>query len=249
MSHRRRLDERLAPWVVMAVILGAWWGVVRLVQRTGLDDRLRAPASGVSASPVAARSRSGTGTSVPAPAPARDPLPPAAGASAGGETADAVLSSAGHAVVTFNDITDLRSRALTIPVQGLTVQALVSSYRDPRDGTRPHEAMDIMAPRGTPVLAVEDGRIARLFLSVRGGNTVYQFDPGEQFVYYYAHLDGYAPGLSEADPVHRGQVLGFVGTTGNAPPNAPHLHFAIFKLGPERRWWQGTPLDPFVIWR
>jgi murein DD-endopeptidase MepM/ murein hydrolase activator NlpD len=247
MSHRRRLDERLAPWVVMAVILGAWWGVARIVQRTGLDDRLRAPTTGVSASTAVARG-SGAVTTVPAPLPARNPLP-AAGAPADTETADAVLSSAGHAVVTFNDITDLRARALTIPVQGLTTQALVSSYRDPRDGTRPHEAMDIMAPRGTPVLAVEDGRIARLFLSVRGGNTVYQFDPGEQFVYYYAHLDGYAPGLSEGDLVQRGQILGFVGTTGNAAPNAPHLHFAIFKLGPERRWWEGTPLDPFVVWR
>ena len=106
-----------------------------------------------------------------------------------------------------------------------------------------------MAPRGTPVLAVEDGRVAKLFLSKAGGITVYQFDPVSNYAYYYAHLDRYADGLTEGASLHKGQVIGYVGSTGNASPDAPHLHFAIFKLGPERQWWRGTPLNPYLVWR
>jgi murein DD-endopeptidase MepM/ murein hydrolase activator NlpD len=98
------------------------------------------------------------------------------------------------------------------------------------------------------VLAVDDGRVVKLFNSARGGLTVYQFDPTETFCYYYAHLDRYAPGLDEGDSVRRGSLLGFVGTTGNAPKDTPHLHFTIFKLGPDKRWWEGTPINPFPIW-
>jgi murein DD-endopeptidase MepM/ murein hydrolase activator NlpD len=109
--------------------------------------------------------------------------------------------------------------------------------------------MDIMAPRGTPVVASVDGRIVKLFTSAAGGLTIYQFDADEQYCYYYAHLDGYAPDLTEGQIVTRGQVLGFVGTTGNAAPDAPHLHFAIHRLGPEKRWWEGEPLDPLTFLR
>ena len=107
--------------------------------------------------------------------------------------------------------------------------------------------MDILAPRGTAVVATSDGRIAKLFTSAAGGLTVYQFDPTEQYAYYYAHLDGYAPDLTEGQVVSRGQTIGYVGTTGNAPPGTPHLHFAIFKLGPDKRWWEGEAIDPFLV--
>jgi murein DD-endopeptidase MepM/ murein hydrolase activator NlpD len=90
--------------------------------------------------------------------------------------------------------------------------------------------------------------VEKLFTSKRGGLTIYLFDPAGVYCYYYAHLDHYAD-IGEGQHVRRGQVIGYVGTTGNAPPNTPHLHFAVFKLGPEKRWWQGTPLDPFLIWR
>jgi murein DD-endopeptidase MepM/ murein hydrolase activator NlpD len=146
-------------------------------------------------------------------------------------------------------VADLRSRRLTLPVQGVTADALRSSFHERRDGSREHEAIDILAARGTPVLAVESGRIAKLFISRAGGNTIYQFDPSEQFAYYYAHLERYADGLSEGDRVTRGQTIGYVGTSGNAPPNTPHLHFAIFKLFPERQWWRGTALDPYDVWQ
>ena len=149
-----------------------------------------------------------------------------------------------------SDLARLRTRDLVIPVQSVTAAQLADTYLQERGGgERAHEALDIMAPRGTPVLAVEDGRIAKLFLSKPGGITVYQFDPGGEFAYYYAHLDSYAPGLVEGMPVRKGQVIGYVGSTGNASADGPHLHFAIFRLGPERRWWRGTPINPFGVWR
>ena len=117
------------------------------------------------------------------------------------------------------------------------------------DGSRRHEAVDILAPRGTPVRAVEDGTVAKLFLSKAGGITVYQFDASERFTYYYAHLDRYAEGLREGQRVERGDLIGYVGTTGNAPRNTPHLHFAIFELTPQKRWWEGTPVDPYLVFR
>ena len=116
-------------------------------------------------------------------------------------------------------------------------------------GGRVHNAIDIMAPRGTPVLAVADGRIEKLFLSKPGGRTIYQFDPTEQWSYYYAHLQRYAPGLAEGDHVKRGEVIGYVGSTGNASADAPHLHFGIYRLGEEKRWWTGTPVNPYPLLR
>jgi murein DD-endopeptidase MepM/ murein hydrolase activator NlpD len=141
---------------------------------------------------------------------------------------------------------DLEDRELLIPVEGYTADRLVRSFDDAR-GARKHEAIDIIAPSGTPVRAVEGGRIARLFSSKAGGITIYQFDPTEQYCYYYAHLDRYAEGLREQDRVRKGQVIGYVGTTGNAPKDTPHLHFAIFRLTDDKRWWEGTPLDPYDI--
>jgi murein DD-endopeptidase MepM/ murein hydrolase activator NlpD len=106
-----------------------------------------------------------------------------------------------------------------------------------------------MAPRRTPVRAVEDGTIAKLFTSKAGGLTIYQFEPSGTFCYYYAHLDAYADGLAEGQTVHRGALIGYVGSTGNASPDAPHLHFSIFRLTPERQWWKGEPIDPYPVLR
>jgi len=141
---------------------------------------------------------------------------------------------------------DLRDRRLVIPVQGIEPTALQSTFHAQR-GTGEHEAIDVLAPKGTPVLAVEAGEIVKLFYSVRGGRTIYQFDRSGRYCYYYAHLDRYASGLAEKQTVSQGQVIGYVGTTGNADANAPHLHFAIFRLGPDKHWWQGTPIDPYPV--
>lgn len=144
-------------------------------------------------------------------------------------------------------VIELRGRKLDLPVQGAARGELRESFNERRDGTRVHEAIDMLAPRGTPILAVEDGKIVKLFVSKAGGITVYQFDPTSRFVYYYAHLDKYANGLAEGNKVQRGQVIGYVGTSGNAPKDTPHLHFAIFQLTEKKEWWKGTPLDPFTI--
>jgi murein DD-endopeptidase MepM/ murein hydrolase activator NlpD len=133
-----------------------------------------------------------------------------------------------------------------MPIAGIDPFKLKSNFYDMR-GDRPHEALDIMAPRGTPVLAVDHGKVAKLFTSKRGGLTVYQFDDAQRICYYYAHLDHYADGLKDGDVLQRGQVLGYVGSTGNASPNAPHLHFAVSVLGPEHQWWKSTPVDPLPL--
>ncbi|HUQ88573.1 MAG TPA: M23 family metallopeptidase [Vicinamibacterales bacterium] len=149
--------------------------------------------------------------------------------------------------VSGDAIADLRVRNLTLPVEGIKRNDLHDTFNETRGGARRHEALDVLAPRNTPVLAVEDGKIARLFLSEAGGITIYQFDPSSSYCYYYAHLEKYADGLKEGDTVKRGHVLGYVGTTGNAPRDTPHLHFAIFKLGDDKKWWQGTPIDPYSV--
>ena len=144
---------------------------------------------------------------------------------------------------------DLRQRQLTLPVLGIKKDELRDNFNEMRGGTRRHEAIDVLAPRNTPVLAVEDGEVAKLFLSEAGGITLYQFDPTEKYVYYYAHLERYVEGLKEGAKVKRGDVIGYVGTTGNAPRDTPHLHFAIFRMGEDKRWWEGTPLDPYSVLR
>jgi murein DD-endopeptidase MepM/ murein hydrolase activator NlpD len=139
------------------------------------------------------------------------------------------------------------SAGLLVPVKGVLPTQLSDTFTQSRGSDRRHDAIDILAPRGTPVLAVADGRIEKLFLSKPGGRTIYQFDPEGRVAYYYAHLDAYAPQLSEGQAVRRGQVIGYVGSTGNADPQAPHLHFAIFLLGPQKRWWEGTPVNPYPL--
>lgn len=138
----------------------------------------------------------------------------------------------------------LAARPLLVPVAGVEAGALSDHYEQAR-GTRTHEAIDILAPKGTPVVAVDDGRIAKLFTSRAGGYTVYHFDPSQRLAYYYAHLDRYAPGLEEGMEVRRGDLLGYVGSSGNANPAAPHLHFAVFRLGDPPRWWEGEPVNPY----
>jgi murein DD-endopeptidase MepM/ murein hydrolase activator NlpD len=141
----------------------------------------------------------------------------------------------------------LRKRNLLIPVDGVGASALQDTFDDARAIGRRHDAIDIMAPRGTEVLAVDDGTIAKLFTSKAGGLTIYQFDPTQTFSYYYAHLDHHAAGLAEHQPVRRGQLLGYVGSTGNASASAPHLHFAIARLDTDRAWWKGEPINPYPL--
>ena len=184
--------------------------------------------------PTATTGRGGRGSDPGLPAEERRPgvVPP-----------DAVIG------VNPSSARELEDRDLMIPVDGVRADQLTRQFSEERGGNRRHEALDILAPRNTPVRAVEDGTIARLFFSNAGGITIYQFDPSTTFCYYYAHLERYADGLREGQAVRKGQLLGYVGTSGNAPKNTPHLHFAIFRLTPEKRWWEGTPIDPYDVLR
>ncbi len=146
------------------------------------------------------------------------------------------------------DLEILQRKRLRIPVDGVVHAALQPSFDQARSTGR-HEAIDILALRGTPVRAVDAGVVGKLFTSDRGGLTVYHYDPSETFCYYYAHLDRYAEGLREGQKLRAGDLVGYVGTSGNAPPGTPPLHFAIFRLTEPGRWWKGTPIDPYLALR
>jgi peptidoglycan LD-endopeptidase LytH len=154
---------------------------------------------------------------------------------------------AGDAPRTEADYAVLRSRQLLIPVDGYDAHMLHDSFQDARRG-HVHEAIDLLAPRGTAVRAADDGIVRRLTTAALGGITVYQLDNDSRYGYYYAHLDRYAAFLHEGQVLRKGDVLGYVGITGNAPPSAPHLHFSIVRIDDAARWWDGTPLNPFHVW-
>lgn len=154
-------------------------------------------------------------------------------------------ASAPAPVATIGDVPHGRIR---MPIDGEDIESFKGSFAE-RRSDRPHEAVDMLAPRNTPVHAVENGTIAKLFTSKAGGLTVYQFDPSGRLCYYYAHLDRYADGLQDGQAVSQGDVIGYVGTTGNAPPNTPHLHFAVFELNADKHWWQGRPIDPYQVFK
>ena len=158
--------------------------------------------------------------------------------------AEAGARPAAAAAPTSDDVARLRGRGLAVPVLGIYPDQLRDSFNERRSGARVHRAVDIFAPRGTPVLAADDGRVARLSRNALGGLTVYAVDDAERFVYYYAHLDRYRAGLAPGMRLAKGDVIGYVGTTGNAPRDAPHLHFQVMRAGAARRWWEGVPLDP-----
>jgi peptidoglycan LD-endopeptidase LytH len=157
------------------------------------------------------------------------------------KTARAPAVGADRVVATTGAAKDLR-----VPIDGSDVNAWKGGFEE-RRGKHAHEAVDILAPRNTPIHAVSDGTIAKLFVSKLGGNTIYQFDPSGQFAYYYAHLERYADGLRDGQAVAKGDIIGYVGTSGNAPANTPHLHFGVFQLDQDQRWWDGKPLDPYEV--
>lgn len=169
----------------------------------------------------------GTGPLVAAAAAAAPAPVPGPAASAAPEEAEAVL----------------RGRQLMVPVAGVSPARLTDTYHEKR-GSRIHEAVDIAAPRGTAVVAADDGSVAKLLTSDAGGLTIYVADRTGQLIYYYAHLDSYRPGLREGMRVRTGDVLGTVGTTGNAPANVPHLHFATGRMDARKLWYRTTPIDP-----
>jgi murein DD-endopeptidase MepM/ murein hydrolase activator NlpD len=168
------------------------------------------------------------------------PPKPADSIPSAGATADS-----GAVVTTADDLTAL-GRSMIIPVQGITVKDIHDTYTEARAG-HTHEALDIRAARGTPVLSSIDGRVTKLHSSVAGGLMVYEADPSDRYILMYGHLDRYADGLAAGMVVKQGQVIGYVGTTGNAPVATPHLHFALARGRPSVAWWKGTPINPFPL--
>lgn len=144
---------------------------------------------------------------------------------------------------------ELRSRGLLFPVHGSSVDRTRDSFRERRGASRFHNAIDILAPRGTPVISTDSGRILKLYRNAMGGLMVYASDPAGRYIYAYAHLERYRKGLREGASIARGDTLGFVGTTGNAPANIPHLHFSILRSSNVKRWSRGTPVNPFEVFQ
>jgi murein DD-endopeptidase MepM/ murein hydrolase activator NlpD len=134
--------------------------------------------------------------------------------------------------------------AILIPVAGVAASDLRDNFGDPRVG-HVHGALDIMAAEGTPVMAAVDGTVRKLYVSARGGLTIYEFDDAQELGYYYAHLERYSGDLREGQRLRRGEVIGYVGMTGNA--TTPHLHFGVEVLPPGKEWWKGTPVNPYPM--
>ena len=142
----------------------------------------------------------------------------------------------------------LREKQLVIPVAGVGPSRIEDTFSAGRDGgERQHNAVDILAPRNTPVIAADDGMILRMSTNALGGITIYAADRDQAFVYYYAHLDHYQRGVSPGQSIQKGDTLGFVGTTGNAPKDVPHLHFQIMIWPSDGKWWNGEPVNPFPV--
>ncbi len=152
-----------------------------------------------------------------------------------------------EAGVDETDLDALWARRLMVPVNGFGREGLRDSYTAPRSGDRNHRAIDLLVPAGTPVLATDDQIIGRLGDTPLGGIIIYASDFAARFVYYYAHLRSYRSGLAVGDTVARGEVIGYVGSTGNASPDEPHLHFQVMKRGAGRAWWDGPPINPYIF--
>ncbi|MBB3834457.1 MULTISPECIES: M23 family metallopeptidase [Xanthomonas] len=224
---------KLLMILIAGVAIGAggyWW-----LERSAPEAQVPSPATAAPAVAAPSTATAAVSAAAPAPAPtvpaAAEPMSAAQAPAASAPAADSSGAGAG----------------LLIPVQGIGREQLQDTFTDARSEGRVHDAIDILAPTGTPVLAVADGTVEKLFNSERGGLTVYQFAPGGTYCYYYAHLERYADGLAETQSIKRGQVIGYVGSTGNANPAAPHLHFEIHRLGPEKQWWKGDVLNPYPI--
>jgi len=225
---KRRQPPRAFPLVAVILAFGAGVVVDSVLRTYGPPQPVDAPAL------IAPAAKAET-------APPRPTDRPTAAA-----TRSPVMAPAPPAAASPAPTATTGSSSLRLPIDGMNVDALRGVFIE-RRGNRQHEAVDILAPRNTPIHAVVNGTIAKLFTSRQGGLTIYQFDPSSRLCYYYAHLERYADNLHDGDAVTQGQVIGYVGTSGNAPPNTPHLHFAVYQLGDDHRWWKGQAIDPYPI--
>ena len=208
---------RLSQLIVLGVLLGVGLG---WWLRRDAAEPTAAPTTATPSTEMTAQALEAATSRAPAPAPAPKPKPTSV---------------------------DAAADRLLLPVQGVLPSQLRDTFTDARSEGRVHDAIDIMADAGTPVLAAADGTVEKLFDSKRGGLTIYQFEPSGRWCYYYAHLQRYADGLAEKQVIRRGEVIGYVGSTGNASAEAPHLHFEVHVLGPEKQWWKGESINPYPL--
>ena len=202
---------------------------------------LRPPAQDVERLPTPAATPAVTASPTPTPELSPSPSPTPAASPGASPQAQGLLSDPASAVA---------SMRLLIPVEGVRPEQLQDTFKDARSEGRVHDAIDIIAPRGTPVLAATDGRVVKLFNSAKGGITFYQLAAAdEHYVLYYAHLERYADGLSEGHVARRGETLGYVGDTGNATPGNTHLHFQIYRVADPKHFWTGENLNPYPLLR
>jgi murein DD-endopeptidase MepM/ murein hydrolase activator NlpD len=230
---------------LVAIAIGAALktGFIQVGRRSGIADSTINVKTG--AGEVAVPSSTSESMHTP---PTREASPPTPPALAADTLAAPTATEDSNAVrPTSAELTELAS-ALIVPVAGVLPKDLLDTFDEPR-GTRRHNALDIPAPRGTPVLSATDGRLQHMFASDAGGLMVYASDPTDRFVLMYAHLDRYADGLTDGMALRRGDTIGYVGTTGNAPPTVPHLHFGIARTSNVVRWWTGMPVDPRPLLR
>jgi peptidoglycan LD-endopeptidase LytH len=182
----------------------------------------------------------------PDPGPSSKPVtasrPAAEPASSAYPNATVAVAGSGSAA---NDAECLLARHILVPVAGADMSKVEDSFYEARDGGRTHRAIDILAPRGTPILSADDGKILRMSTSELGGISMYTVDPDARLVYYYAHMDRYNDAMSPGRAIVKGDTLGFVGTTGNAPKDTPHLHFQVMRWPADNKYWDGEPIDPF----
>jgi len=216
-----------------------WWQTHN--RRAQYDAEARpTPASGTSGlSPVLSVQQPDISTPLPPSSlPASSPVPLFSPASSEPSASPNIYSPGAN--VSTDDV-------LLVPVAGVRPEDLRDTFTEARSSGRVHDAIDIPAPRGTPVLAVADGRIVKLFQSVLGGTTIYQLATDERTIYYYAHLDRYADNLAEGQMRRRGETIGYVGDTGNTTPGNHHLHFSVSIVADPRRWWDGTNVNPYPL--
>ncbi|HEX6746868.1 MAG TPA: M23 family metallopeptidase [Longimicrobium sp.] len=226
----------LGALTMLLLVILVVWAVPGWLPRGGIVIRI-GPAAPSAPAPAAAPRPPERPAPTPAPV-AAPPVPPAAPPVQPAAPADTAAPPRAAA-----------PGQLLVPVQGVKPSQLTDTYTQARGQGRVHDAIDIRAARGTPVLAAADGTVLKLFNSERGGITLYELGPDGHTIYYYAHLDRYAPGMDEGRRLRQGDVIGYVGHSGNAGAGNDHLHFEITTAADPRRWWAGTPQNPYPLLR
>jgi peptidoglycan LD-endopeptidase LytH len=221
--------------VKLRILLGVLFLVIVTLVSLAIRFRTTQVVPAIDVQPIPPTDPVAIGT--PLPAPPTDPVAPAPEELPAAPVPEATVSSFVSQV------------NLIIPVAGVRPEQLLDTFDDARSEGRVHDAIDIAAPAGTPVLAAADGRIVKLFQSERGGTTIYQLGPNQEMIFYYAHLAGYAPGLAEGNTVRQGDVIAYVGDTGNAGAGNYHLHFSIAVVSDPKRYWEGTAINPYPLLR